>query len=67
MSIEALLAEREGYTRRGLADRVAQVDAEIERLGGVKVTTDPIDPVETTEATSDADLETTEAAPSKGR
>ena len=32
--IHALLFEREGYVLRGLSDRVAQVDAEIVRLGG---------------------------------
>ena len=31
--IEALLAEREGYVRRNLPDRVAQVDKELERNG----------------------------------
>lgn len=31
--VEPLLREREGYVRRGLADRVAQVDAELKRLG----------------------------------
>lgn len=31
--IESLLAEREGYVRRSLPDRVAQVDAELARLG----------------------------------
>lgn len=30
---QALLEEREGYVRRGLADRVAAVDAELARLG----------------------------------
>lgn len=29
----ALLAERAGYERRGLPDRVAQVDAELARIG----------------------------------
>lgn len=38
--IEALLVEREGYKRRGLKDRVAQVDAAIETLG-VSVSDDP--------------------------
>ena len=32
-TIEALLAEREGYVRRKLHARVAAVDAEIKRLG----------------------------------
>lgn len=31
--IESLLVERAGYVRRGLPDRVAQVDAELSRLG----------------------------------
>ena len=29
----ALLVERAGLARRGLAERVAQVDAELERIG----------------------------------
>ena len=32
-SIRELLVEREGYVRRGLPDRVAQVDAELAKLG----------------------------------
>lgn len=32
--IRALTEERKGYVLRGLAERVAQVDAEIRRLGG---------------------------------
>lgn len=35
--IDALLEERRGYVLRNLPDRVAQVDAEIKRLGGVVV------------------------------
>lgn len=31
--VEALLREREGYVVRGRKDRVAQVDAELKRLG----------------------------------
>ncbi|MGW6915559.1 hypothetical protein ACWGB8_17330 [Kitasatospora sp. NPDC054939] len=31
--VPALLVERAGYVARGLADRVAQVDAELARLG----------------------------------
>jgi len=31
--VDALLAEREGYVRRGLSGRVAQVDAELARFG----------------------------------
>ena len=52
--IEALLEERRGYVVRGLKDRVAQVDAEIERLGGVKVADEP----EVEEAVSPAVVET---------
>jgi len=33
-SIFSLMSERIGYVRRGLKDRVAQVDKEIKRLGG---------------------------------
>jgi hypothetical protein len=33
-SIFSLMTERVGYVRRGLKDRVAQVDKEINRLGG---------------------------------
>lgn len=33
-TIDALMSEREGYALRDLPDRVAQVDAEILRLGG---------------------------------
>ncbi len=40
MSVESLLREREGYLRRGLDDRVAQVDAELAKLGfGVETAT----------------------------
>jgi hypothetical protein len=103
ITVEALLHERRGYEMRGLTDRVALVDAEIERLAGVKVETvveaprnfdpnsavefggvDPVvykqgdaspldvyvtvdDEVETGEADADADLETADAAPAKGR
>lgn len=31
--IDAYLRERAGYERRGLPDRVAQVDAELKKLG----------------------------------
>jgi hypothetical protein len=31
--IQALLAEREGYEKYGLTDRVAEVDAELDRVG----------------------------------
>lgn len=33
VSIESLLRERDGYVLRGLPDRVAQVDAELAKLG----------------------------------
>jgi hypothetical protein len=33
VTVEALLREREGYVVRGLANRVAQVDAELKRYG----------------------------------
>ena len=31
--VAALRREREGYVRRGLKDRVAEVDAELKRVG----------------------------------
>lgn len=34
--VRALLEERSGYVARGMADRVAQVDAELERNGYVE-------------------------------
>lgn len=34
--VEALLAEREVYVRRGLKDRVAMVDAALESVGYIK-------------------------------
>jgi hypothetical protein len=39
-NVESLLREREGYVNRGLANRVAQVDAQLERLG-FKVEAEP--------------------------
>lgn len=33
IDVQALLFEREGYVLRGLANRVAQVDAELAKLG----------------------------------
>jgi hypothetical protein len=39
--VAALLREREGYVRRGLDDRVAQVDAELARLGHVVAGAEP--------------------------
>lgn len=41
MNVEALLEERRGYVLRNLPDRVAQVDAEIERISGLKVEDEP--------------------------
>jgi hypothetical protein len=32
--LDALAAERAGYERRGLTDRIAQVDEQIKRAGG---------------------------------
>lgn len=42
--IEALLTEREGYRRRGLKDRVAQVDAALAALGHKTVETASAEP-----------------------
>lgn len=39
--IEALLRERAGLVQRGLKGRIAQVDAEIKRIGGVVVGDEP--------------------------
>jgi hypothetical protein len=41
--VAALLRERDGYVKRGLPDRVAQVDAELARRGyvGPAVVADP--------------------------
>jgi len=55
--IEALLAEREGYLRRGLKGRVAQVDAE---LAKVNIATDDT-------PAADGVLETTDGKPDKTR
>jgi hypothetical protein len=57
--IEALLEERRGYVVRGLNDRVAQVDAEIERLSGAKVAADPTPELDVEEATDPTAVETT--------
>lgn len=43
--IRALLTEREGYVRRNLPDRVAQVDAELAALGH-KIETAAVEPGE---------------------
>lgn len=53
--IEALLTERAGYVARGLKDRVAGVDAELNRLGfSAKFLTAP--DIET--AAAELDIET---------
>lgn len=39
--IEALKRERDGYVRRNLLERVAQVDAELARLGVVEAAVAP--------------------------
>lgn len=39
--IAALRAERQGYVLRGLADRVAEVDAQLEQLGAQPPTPTP--------------------------
>ncbi len=39
--IRAYLAEREAYVKRGQADRVADVDAELKRLGHTRATKAP--------------------------
>lgn len=39
--VRAYLAERESYARRGMTDRVAQVDAELKRLGYTRATAKP--------------------------
>ncbi len=48
--MRGLLEERRGYELRGLGDRVAQVDAELARLGAVldaelaEVASEPVEP-----------------------
>ena len=64
MDIEALLEERRGYVVRNLPDRVAQVDAEIRRLGGVGVGDEPV--VETA-SVADGEVETAAFKRSPGR
>jgi hypothetical protein len=44
MNVEALLIEREGYLRRGLKDRVAQVDEILKRDFNVAVETATAEP-----------------------
>lgn len=46
--VESLLREREGYVRRGLKDRVAQVDAELARHGFAVEETADAGPAENT-------------------
>lgn len=52
MSVEALRYERLGYVARGLKDRVAQVDAEIRKLGGKVETSEAVVDVETADVPS---------------
>ena len=60
--IEALLREREGYLRRGRADRVAQVDAVLATVG-LAVADEPLaDPEPPAIETADADLDGVETA-----
>lgn len=47
-NVASLLREREGYVVRGLKDRVAQVDAQLARLGYAVEETAAAAPVENT-------------------
>lgn len=49
--VEALLREREGYLVQGKKDRVAQVDAELKRLGFAVGKLDKGDPEAATKST----------------
>lgn len=42
--LEALQYEKAGYARRGLSDRVAQVDSEIKRIAGLRVASHEVEP-----------------------
>lgn len=42
--IQALLVERDGYVRRGLAERIEAVDASLHELGYNAVETADVDP-----------------------
>jgi hypothetical protein len=44
MNVESLLIEREGYVRRGLKDRVAQIDAILQRDFGLATETATVEP-----------------------
>jgi len=57
--VDALLREREGYVKRGLANRVAQVDAELARFG---VAVEPA-----TEAAADTEVVETAVKRGPGR
>lgn len=57
--VEALLREREGYLRRGRADRVAQVDAVLEG-GGIAVEDAPADEADEVEPTEPGEPATDE-------
>ena len=59
--VEAFKAERAGYIARGLPERAALVDAELERLG-VKVRPERVAAVAATRAADDS-VETSDAAP----
>ena len=63
--VASLLEERRGYVLRGLADRVAQIDAEIARFG--LAVEDEVTSVETTEAAPDAELEVPEVKSARSR
>ena len=65
--IDALLEERRGYVVRNLPDRVAQVDAEIERLGGVKVADDSPEIEEAVADHGDAETATVKRGPGRPR
>lgn len=58
---DALLYEREGYVARGLDDRVAQVDAELARIGDEPADEAPADD----EADEPAVEETADAGPAE--
>lgn len=69
-SVRALLAEREGYLKRGRADRVAQVDAELARYGiaaDTEPSADAPSPVEAAVPASDEVEAAVEQTPRRGR
>lgn len=61
--VRALLREREGYVLRGRENRVADVDAELDRLGVVHLEREKFGPL----VLKDGTPETTEAAPTPER